>query len=417
MLTTEKLLEHIKNNIEFQKQKEDVLKNNNINNEKEKNNDIVDKNDDAIKKLNNVSDYQILNIFNDNTFDGLLNDYNKYMVRFGSIDYEKSNTDSDGDDEENLSLISSIMTILKPKFITFTYDQQLINIRKLNEKLVHDFNSQNMFANFEYTKYGLSKQNMFNDIKNYANNKIVLKYLSDYFCLNIWILFNNTNEIYLSYANNKCNIYRKNIILFYNSDTLIYEPISKLDLETFIFDHNDDIIIHFFQNIDSIIPVNIDLKKHSLDFSEMNTDNINHYSYINKPKIKKLKTNNVEGVEQNNDIVNDTKNENKNDATTKLKETKTIKEDDDEKSSNKNNKKLFKKKNSETEYDDDELNETITKNTPTDKVEKSSITMKMKLNELQDIAKKLNIAITNEINKKKKNKTKEQLIKDILDNL
>lgn len=399
-LTIEKLLEHIKSNIEFQKQKQETIRSANLIDDDKNTDDISD---NIIKILSNVSEHDILNIFNENTFGGLLSNYNCQLARCGSIIYESSDSDSDNEDEENLSLISSLMTIIKPSFRTFTYEQQLLNIRKLNEKLVHDFNSQNIFSFFDYSKYGLTKQNVFNDIKNHANNKIVLKFLSDYFCFNIWILFHDTNEIYMSYANNKCNTYRKNIILFYNSETQVYQPICKLDLETFIFEHDDELITHLYDNINMVNPINVDLKKHSLDFSDMNTDDLFHYSYINKPKIKKYKNSfdNEEktGESHNDKIINVDENNNKN---------------NDKQPSN--NQKLFIKKNIDVEYNDDDLNETITKkltNEQETSVTNPIVTMKMKLKELQNIAETQNISIVRKVNGKQKNKTKEELINDI----
>lgn len=407
MLSIEKILDHIKSNIEFQKQKNETIKSMNEKKISEHSDDIADLPSDGLMKiLSNVSDHEILNNFNDNTFSGLLNEYNKQLVKFGSVVYESSDTDSDNEDEENLSLISSLMTIIKPSFRTFTYDQQLLNIRKLNEKLVHDFNSQNIFSFFDYPKYGLTKQNVLNDIKNHVNNKVVLKYLSDYFCLNIWILFCDTNEIYLSYANNKCNTYRKNIILCYDSEKLVYEPVCKIDLETFIFEHDDELIVHLFDNIDMINPINVDLKKHSLDFSDMNTDDLEHYSYINKPKVKKNKfstndnkqdlepeisSNNVKISDENVEEIN-------NDETTKPVN---------------DNKKLFTKKNLKVEYTDDELNETITNKQTIVPTIVPDVNMKMKLKELQEIAEKQKISITRKVNGKQKNKTKEELISEI----
>jgi hypothetical protein len=416
MLTTERLLEHIKNNIELHVQKNETMHNINTNNNNNFSDEHKTESEKSIKQLKSPAMYQVLDIFNDDMFNGMLNDYNNQLVRFGSINYEyDSESDDDTENNENLSLVSSLLTIIKPMYKSLTYEQQLHNIRKLNEKFVHDFNSQNIFTFFDYTKYGWMKQSVFSDIKNHVNNKIVLKFMSDYFCINMWILFHDTNEIYLSYANNKCNTYRKNMILFYDSENQIYEPISKIDMETFIFDHDDDLIMHMFDNIDDVNPINIDLKKHSLDFSDMNTDILEHYSQINKPKIKKNKYNNDDeiNVETKIDDVDEINVETKIDDVDEINVETKIDDVDEENVEIKNdNKKLFKKKHIDNEYNDNELNETIT-NGNTENVLTHSVTTKMKLKELQDIATLMNIQITHTINGKNKNKTKEQLVTHI----
>jgi len=423
MLTTEKLLDHIKKNIDFQRQQDDVIKTHNV-----PNNTAEIKSDKSMKQLKNVSKFQVLNIFNDDVFNGMFNDYNNQLVRFGSIVCEDDcdDSDDDSDNEENLSLVSSLLTIIKPKYKSLTAEQQLHNIRKLNEKFVHDFNSQNIFTYFDYSKYGWTKQTVFNDIKNHVNNKIVLKFMSDYFCVNLWILFHDTNEIYMSYANNKCNTYRKNIIMFYDSETQIYEPISKIDMTTFIFEHDDDIILHLFNNINDVFPINVDFKKHAMDFSDMNTDDLNHYSHINKPKIKKSNYgNNID--KQYNDIVekqNDDIVEQKNNDINMMDQYDNKKEDII--LPKENNKKLFTKKNVNVEYDDNELNETITDNKEQlnpkyndDKIIKCKqsknicVSNKMKLIELQQFAKNIGLSITVTVNGKSKNKTKEILVREI----
>jgi hypothetical protein len=222
--------------------------------------------------------------------------------------------------------------------------------------------------------------------------------------------------------------------MFYDSETQIYEPISKIDMTTFIFEHDDDIILHLFNNIDDVCPVNVDFKKHAMDFSNMNTDDLNHYSYINKPKIKKnrygnnvVEQKNDDIVEQKNDDIVEQKNDNININITEQYDDKLL---DNKKEDiilpKENNKKLFTKKNENTEYDDNELNETITDNkeqlnvTYDDneiiKCKQSKIirvSNKMKLIELQKIAKNINLSITVTTNGKSKNKTKEILMREI----
>jgi len=141
-------------------------------------------------------------------------------------------------------------------FKSLPKDQQIQCIKKFVDKLLLDISAQDLFKKFNYDLYDWKKSELVDEIKKYNFGKRIIKFLADYLHLNIWILNYETDEINLSYCNNKINKFRDNLILFY--DKGVYEIISYNG--KFILNPDSEFIIYLFQNINCIDALQFDFK-------------------------------------------------------------------------------------------------------------------------------------------------------------
>ena len=376
-LTIDKLITYIKENIKL---------NTSINN----NHTISEQEKELYKKLDfgNTQSF----IFLENEFNEILNKYSLNLLRYGTINNAKVINDI----EFNISLYFSLLLGIYDEFKSLPRDQQILCIKKFVEKLLLDISAQDLFKKFNYESYDWKKSELVDEIKKYNFGKRIIKFLSDYLHLNIWILNYETDEINLAYCNNKINKFRDNIILFY--DKGYYEIVSFNN--TFVLNPDSEFIIYLYQNINNIYALQFDFKN-DIDITlQFGYDNLEVFS---KKMIQKI--NNVNDlwllnhfkkqlIESNKpqDEINN-KSQDEIDKINEIDES--IKIEPENKIS-----VFVGKMDILNEMSDDEIINT-------------KVNIKMKLDELQKIALSKNISIVSTIGGKQKNKTKEQLIKEI----
>jgi len=404
-LTIDKLLTFIKENIKLNT----IINNTNITNEQPPK--------EVYKKLDfgNTQTF----IFLENEFNEILNKYSLNLLRYGTINTAIVTNDN----EYNISLYFSLLLGIYDDFKSLPYDQQIQCIKKFVEKMLLDISAQDLFKKFNYESYDWKKSELVDEIKKYNFGKRIIKFFSDYLHLNIWVLNYETDEINLSYCNNKINKFKDNIILFY--DRGIYEIISFDN--NFILSPNSDIIIHLYQNINNIGALQFDFKN-DIDialqfgydnltvFSKKITHKINgvndiwllnHYKKqlngpsiepVNEPSIGPVNEPSIETV---NGPVNEPSIEPVNEPSIETvngpvngPSIEPVKEPV---------KSVFAGKV-------DELNNEMSDD---EEILNKKVNIKMKLDILQQIALSKKISITSLIGGKQKNKTKEQLIKEI----
>jgi hypothetical protein len=427
-LTIDKLITFIKENIKLNTS----INDNNINSEQ------LQK--ELYKKLDfgNTQTFTFL----ENEFNEILNKYSLNLLRYGTINIAKVINDI----EYNISLYFSLLLGIFDDFKSLPKDQQIQCIKKFVEKILLDISAQDLFKKFNYELYDWKKSELVDEIKKYNFGKRIIKFLSDYLHLNIWIFNYETDEINLSYCNNKINKFRDNIILFY--DKGIYEIISYND--KFILNSDSEIIIYLYQNINNISALQFDFKN-DIDITlQFGSDNLevfskkitqkingandiwllNHFKrQLNEPNNKpnnesnnesnnkqdnepNIEPNNKQDNEQNNEPNNKQDNEQNNEPNNKQDNEQNNEPNIESKnelvveSNNEPIKSVFVGKMDElnNEMSDDEINELASN---------KKVNIKMKLDELQQIALSKKISITTLVGGKQKNKTKEQLIKEI----
>jgi hypothetical protein len=311
--------------------------------------------------------------------------YIKDLLRHGSRKYF--------DNDINLSLYYSILVQIVKNFDKMPSKDQFNYISKLRDKLIMYISTVDIMKDLGYEKLGWIKKDLTNTLVQYKSNKLVMKLIADYLSLNIFVLNIVEDKIYVISDNDSYDIFRPNIFLSFNEDT--FEPLVYSDSN--ILDYNMGPIKKLITvDKNHLILMDVNLKEHESIQFNIKLSNMDKY----KDKIR------VSSQENNSDESDKTISP-KNDA---LKETVDIENEYNEVIPDVSDYNVYVKdiENTETEKTNvvDETPKLVFK-----------ISSKMKLEELQTIAKKLNISLDKIINSKKKAKTKNELIEEINNSL
>lgn len=278
------------------------------------------------------------------------------------------------DNDVNLSLFYSVLSCVVSDFRTFSTSDQLNFINKLREKIIIFLTNEETFKNYDYEKQGWVKKDIINSFVLFKTNKLVLKVLADYLNINIFVLNILEDKIYVVSENDSYDMFRSSIFLAFNTDT--FEPLIYLNNTTLdytsapvkkLINVDKNLLILMNTNMTNDAHINFNLKVSNLE------------RYITKASDKK------EIV--NKEIQSETKN-------TNIEMTEGI----------------------DNEYGEVMVEESEEPEKTETKLE-FHISPKMKKDELQDIAKKLGIAIEKDGAKKKIPKTNNELINEIKNKL
>ena len=311
---------------------------------------------EVIKPMETKYDKSNLNDFFKNIF-------GNEIYRHGIIQNFKSSTRT-----LNISLYYSILYLLDNNFEKLEEFKQIDNINILINKMCLDINSNALITRYNYRELKIKKSDLISDISNYKNTNKVIKFLSDYLDINIFLCDFKHNKLYSVCNNNYYNKYKNNIFLGkINSNS--FEPI--LSDKNKIFSYNHPIINNILNNHKHyILPLYGDEFIIKSDF-DINND-----------------FNNI--IEQKKEETEEKKTEEKNETeeTEKTEETEETEKTEETEEKNETEKTEIKEK-------------------------KIKYSIKNKLNELQEIAKTYNINLNKTINGKNKGKTKSEIITDL----
>lgn len=338
--------------------------------------------------------------------------------------------------ELNVSFFSSIITCLDHTFLSQPVKQQQLFLTKLIERLKHVI-CGSYFNHFGYKDLKWDQNEMKVEIDKCHIDKKIMKFVSDYFCINIFILDIANDKLYFCGGDEYVS-YKKHIFLLkYNND--IFEPCFTEQCRTFT--HNDvivkDLLLYDKSNIE--VYQLSENKKHDkiMKFTEIEEDLSQFIGKIKKKAQIIVNDNNETKIIDNidddtNDIVNaytendydnnlHTKNSQNwhildiNDSIDSINDSSASDTDSNNTTikSDKNNgnkiKSLSKSKSNNSSNDSDVESTNESTSESSDEIKLSYITPKLKLDELQNIAKKLKVVTHN----KSKQKTKTELITDI----
>jgi len=325
-----------------------------------------------ISELTNVKEVNqiIESKYNKNNLnDFFKNIFNDQIYRHGIIQNFKSSTRT-----LNISLYYSLLFLIDNQFEKLDEFKQIDNINSLVNKMCLDINSNPIITKYNYRELKIKKLDLINDISNYKNTNKVIKFLSDYFDINIFLCNFEHNKLYCVCDNEFYNKYRNNIIIGQiNSNS--FEPI--LTDKSKIFPYNHPIINNLLNNHKHYI-----LPLYGNEFIIKSDFDINNDLNFNDSKNKDIENKDVENKDiENKDI-----------------ENKDIENKDIE--------------NIDVENKDIENIDVENKDVENKKV-KIKYSLKNKLNELQEIAKTYNIDLNKIINGKEKSKTKSEIITDL----
>ncbi len=206
------------------------------------------------------------------------------ILKINSIKYLhtgclKTITIRNGKQQTNLqiSLLSSIMTCFHTQFSTMTVANQASFIQKLFERLKVD-SLGSKFTQFGYNKkYKWHKNDIETELLKCSYDGKVLKYLSDYFHINIFILDIERDQIY--YPGDEYVPF-KNTIFVLKFEDGIYEPISTQNIR--VFTPGCQLINDIRANLDNINVINLG-EKMSIGLEEIEEDLT---QYLPQEKVK-----------------------------------------------------------------------------------------------------------------------------------
>lgn len=303
--------------------------------------------------------------------------------------------------KENIkcSLFSSVITCLKQSFLSQPLAYQAVFIGRFMDRLKAEIKG-NKFIQLGYKKYKWDKVELYNDISHGITNCNVIKYLSDYLHINIFVL--DIDEDSLFYGGGDTYVpYKKTLFLIKHPDDT-FEPF--FTEQSKVFTVNDGITKIIKQNFKSIQPY---VLSNDMDFSFFETmEDLGQYcSKIREDRKKKEK----ELKKKTECDDNDDNKDNKNDKNGKYDESQNAYDEKESNSDTEENSIWNLKDISDNES---EVSESDDSSKPKKKSE-TRVNSSMTLKELQKIAKDLGLEITESNNGKKKPKTKMTLLKEI----
>ncbi len=151
----------------------------------------------------------------------------KDFIRHGS---KKSYTN-----EENMTFYYCIMRSLIPKFENFEESKQALYIKTLRDKLIAYVSNTEIFKMNNYEKMQWNKKSVTNSLLHYKVTKLILKLITDYFNINIFILNIVEDKIYVVSNNDHFDMFRYNIFLSLNNDT--FESMTYLNESLLTFNN------------------------------------------------------------------------------------------------------------------------------------------------------------------------------------
>lgn len=296
------------------------------------------------------------------------------------------------DNDMNISLYFSILWQIIPDYNKFDSKEQLSYVTKMRDKLVINISNDDIFKSAGYDTLNWNKKDIINSLVQFKNNKLIIKLIADYLNTNIFILNISEDRIYTISGNGFFDLFRTNLFLIYNDE--VFEPLNYNNCYT--IKYNTELmkkLINVDSNLITLIDANLN-KNENIGFKIKFIDLQPYLRMI--PKTIKEDTckekNESDGKDKSDD-----------------KEKIDIENEYDEVYPNESDANVFVK-DVEKHNNEDEEEDTLNKV----KIDLNiKISNKMKVEEIKQIAEKLNIKLNKKIGTKEKNKTKSELIEEI----
>lgn len=182
-------------------------------------------------------------------------------------------------DKFNVTLFSSILVCIKPNFLSQPIAIQTAFITNLIHRL-KDCAKNSYFDTNNYKNFGWSKNELCDEVVSDAVNDKIIKFLSDYLMLNIFILDVEQDELF--FGSGAFVQYKKNVFLLRFENDL-FEPFFIEQSRT--YSHSDEIMKIVLKNSEKIRMIQFD-KKNILEFNNQSfAEDLEKYL----PKNKKTK--------------------------------------------------------------------------------------------------------------------------------
>lgn len=271
--------------------------------------------------------------------------------------------------DDYISLLYSVFSCIDENFCTKSKSTKVKWIYSAIDKMISDIKKENI-------NYELKNTDISQELQKFSNNKIVLRFLSDYFNINIFLINVIEDRIFVVYGEPQFNIFKPTIFLSFYDDQ--FEYLSYKNKKIWAYDDPP------FKKLIKVCTKKIDVM--DIDDSkvfELGTEDL--LKYLDQPPIQ------------------DTKNQ---DSVVNMINTIELETEDT----------IHANIDIDDEDDDDEEDSTDIFETKKSKSSpKISVNNKMKLKELQDLAVKYSISLFSGTTKtgKPKKKTKAMLVKEL----
>lgn len=293
--------------------------------------------------------------------------------------------------KENITFYYSLLFCLDSIFLNIPESEKVIYIKKVVNKINNDVKHQYKL----YKSYGWKKEEILSDINNFTNSNISTLILSNYFNVNI-IIFNQTNSsINAIYYEPEFNKYKSTV--FMSLTDKYYEPI--IDHQHRIFTHNDNMLKTLIENHKKSIIVPNAYKTQQNKLFSVGLEDLDKYII--------------------QEVIQESKEEIKEEEIKEeVKEVKQDMENSYEEISEEHGDSPALEFSDKTEdIEDLDLHKGIFMQKKENNIDvvvpESKATLKMKLDELQQLSLKLGINVNKNINGKDKAKTKMELCNEI----
>lgn len=134
----------------------------------------------------------------------------KEFIRHGSTKTYVTN--------ENISLFFCILKLCVPNFGNYTNAEQMEYIKCLREKLIAYISNTDIFKN-NYSKMKWDKKTIVQSLMQFKVTRLTLKLIADYFSINIFILNITEDKLYVVSHNDRYDMFRFNVFVSLNNDT------------------------------------------------------------------------------------------------------------------------------------------------------------------------------------------------------
>lgn len=260
------------------------------------------------------------------------------------------------DDIKQYSLYHSILYCLDDEYINLNKNQKIKKIKETVMEITRDINLKKLYDLYNYKELKWTKKELLNSITKYKNNKMVLRFISDYLNINIFVLDIIDDKIYTIF-NKNFNRYKSSILMTYYDN--VFQPL--ISENNNIWEYESDVMkklinveknkINIFQdNFDDNIPDKI---MELFDLEDIEVDGLNEYVNIyNEHFNTNITIENILNVSNINELLN---NENQND-------NQKDNQNDDQNDNQNDDQNIDKQKDNQSENQNDNQNDDQSEN-------------------------------------------------------
>lgn len=174
----------------------------------------------------------------------------------------------------NSSLLASVLYCLDSEFVDANTSTKVSYIETLKTMLTSALREGDLYKKYDYKELGWKKTELRSSIVEMKNNKILIRFLADYFGINIFLLNITDDKVFAIYSEENFNIFKVSIFLsFYEN---IFEPITFKDSGKASYNTP---MLKKVVNVDkeSINILNVNMKKEELQKFNVEMEDLDKY--------------------------------------------------------------------------------------------------------------------------------------------